>query len=60
VQSRDFDNPHLSHYYQAESGGTTGAGTRVAFDLDHLAATAVNTILAYDAHGVLAWIMRER
>lgn len=53
VQSRDFDNPHLSHYYQAESGGTTGAGTRVAFDLDHLAATAVNTILAYDAHGIL-------
>ncbi len=53
VEARDFDNPFLSHYYQTESGGTTGAGTRVAFDLDHLAATAVNTILAYDAHGVL-------
>ena len=48
-----FDNPHLGRYYEVESGGTTGAGTRTAFDLDQLAATAVNTILAYDAHGVL-------
>ena len=53
VHARDFDNPYLSHYYQTESGGTTGAGTRVSFDLDHLAATAVNTLLAYDAHGIL-------
>jgi hypothetical protein len=48
-----FDNPHLGRYYEVESGGTTGAGTRTALDLDQLAATAVNTILAYDAHGVL-------
>lgn len=53
AHSGDFDNPHLSPHYQAETGGTTGAGTRVAFDLDHLAATAVNTVLAYDVHRVL-------
>jgi len=53
VQARDFDNPYLSHYYQAESGGTTGAGTRVVIDLDHLAATAPLLMLAKDAHGVL-------
>jgi hypothetical protein len=49
----DFDNPHLSHYYQAQTGGTTGAGTRVAVDLDHIAAQAPATMLAYDAHGAL-------
>jgi hypothetical protein len=53
VQAKDFDNPHLSHYYQAESGGTTGAGTRVGLDLDHLADTAPNRLLGYEAHGVL-------
>jgi hypothetical protein len=53
VRAQDFDNPYLSHYYQAESGGTTGAGTRVELDLDHLAATAPNRMLGYEAHGVL-------
>lgn len=53
ARAQDFDNPYLSHYYQTASGGTTGAGTPVSMDLDHLAAAAVNTLLAYDAHGVL-------
>lgn len=53
AQARDFDNPYLSHYYQAESGGTTGAGTRVMTDLDHLAAQAPHRMLADDAHGLL-------
>ncbi|MFC1561215.1 hypothetical protein ACFL4V_01935 [Candidatus Latescibacterota bacterium] len=53
VKHHDFDNPYLSHCYQVESGGTTGAGTRVATDLEHLADRAPNLMLAYDAHGLL-------
>jgi hypothetical protein len=53
VQARDFDNPYLSHYYQAKSGGTTGAGTRVNIDLDRIADTAVNRLLSQDAHGII-------
>ena len=53
VQTQDFDNPYLSHYYQAESGGTTGAGTRVSLDLDHYIAQAPLLMLTYDAHGIL-------
>jgi len=53
VQAHDFDNPYLSHYYYAESGGTTGAGTRVPIDLDHLAGQASDTMLTSDAHGIL-------
>jgi hypothetical protein len=53
VQPRDFDNPYLSHYFQAESGGTTGAGTRVDIDLDHLAAGSPYMMATYDAHGIL-------
>ncbi len=53
VQVHDFDNPYLRHYYEAESGGTTGAGTRVPTDLDHLAAQSPLIMLARDAHGVL-------
>lgn len=48
-----FDNPYLSHYYSAETGGTTGAGTRIAIDLDHLAADTPFNMLALEAHGVL-------
>ena len=38
MQARDFDNPYLSRCYYAQTGGSTGAGTRVPIDLDHLAA----------------------
>jgi hypothetical protein len=53
VRAHDFDNPYLSRYYQVETGGTTGAGTRVEFDLDHLAAIAPLIMLTLDAHGIL-------
>jgi len=53
IQPRDFDNPYLSHYYEAQTGGTTGAGTRAMLDLDNAAVSALCYILAYDAHGVL-------
>jgi hypothetical protein len=53
VHAQDFDNPYLSRYYQAESGGTTGAGTRVNMDLDHLAAIAPLYMLFNHAHGIL-------
>lgn len=53
VSTRGFDNPHLGRYYRAETGGTTGAGTRIAIDLDHLAADTPFNLLALEAHGVL-------
>jgi hypothetical protein len=53
VQPRDFDNPHRSFHYQTESGGSTGAGTRVSHDLEHLADLAPHYLLTRDMHGVL-------
>jgi hypothetical protein len=53
VQAHDFDNPYLTHYYYGRSGGTTGAGTRIPTDLDHLAAQVPDIVLAYETHGVL-------
>jgi hypothetical protein len=55
AQPTDFNNPFLSHYYYVESGGSTGAGTRVPTDLDHMAANAGTIMLALDAHGTLGW-----
>ena len=53
VEPHDFDNPYLSSYYQHETGGTSGAGTRVDTDLDFLAAQVPHHILTQDMHGVL-------
>ena len=53
IDARHFDNPYTRASYQARSGGTTGAGTRVDIDLEHLADTAVLYMIAYDVHGVL-------
>jgi len=53
VQGRDFDNPYLKHYYEGKSGGTTGAGTRVPIDLDHLVMQGPYLMLTQEAHGVL-------
>ena len=53
VRDHDFDNPFLKAHYSTESGGSTGAGTRVHHDLDHLAAQAPHHMLTYAAHGVL-------
>jgi len=52
VEAHDFDNPYLGTFYYAKSGGSTGAGTRVATDLDHLTAQTPRMMLAYDAHGL--------
>jgi hypothetical protein len=53
VRPAEFNNPFLSHYYYVESGGSTGAGTRVPTDLDHMAANAATIMLGRDAHGAL-------
>lgn len=53
VRDRDFDNPHLSSYYLGSSGGTTGPGTRVPIDLEHLAAQGPHELLATAAHGLV-------
>jgi hypothetical protein len=53
VKTDDFDNPYLSQYYQAESGGTTGAGTRVFIDLDHIADIAPSMMIGNEVHGLL-------
>jgi hypothetical protein len=53
VEPRDFDNPYVSRQYETESGWTTGAGTRVAHDLDHLGAQAPHLMLVKEIHGVL-------
>jgi len=53
VKAHDFDNPYLSHYYKGETGGTTGAGTRVDMDLDHIGAQASFQMVGMDAHGLL-------
>jgi len=55
VKDRDFDNPFLRQYYHSESGGTTGTGTRISTDLDHLAAQSANMMLTHDAHNVLGF-----
>jgi hypothetical protein len=53
VQAHDFDNPYLRHYYEVETGGTTGAGTRIEIDLEHLAAQAPRLMLTQEAHRLL-------
>jgi phenylacetate-coenzyme A ligase PaaK-like adenylate-forming protein len=50
---RCFANPYLSKSFQHETGGSTGAGTRVETDLDHIAAQAPHLMLAREMHGVL-------
>ena len=52
IEPADFDNPWLSHYYHRTTSGTTGLGTRVSTDLDHLALEAEHRLLCFEAHGV--------
>lgn len=52
--NHEFDNPYLSpYYYPVKSGGTTGAGTRVALDLDHIKSQAPFVMIGMNAHGLL-------
>jgi hypothetical protein len=53
TKEHDFDNPYLKYYYEGRSGGTTGAGTRVPIDLDHLAALAPHLMLSQHPFGIL-------
>ncbi|HEX2463997.1 MAG TPA: hypothetical protein VHR17_05165 [Thermoanaerobaculia bacterium] len=53
VDAHSFDNPHLSKVYEGSTGGSTGVGTRLALDLDDIAARAPITLLAQKAQGVL-------
>lgn len=58
---RAFDNPHLARVYRGVTGGSGGAATRVAIDLEHYAAQAPHELLATAAHGLLgaptaAWL----
>jgi hypothetical protein len=50
VAAADFDNPFLARAYSGATGGSTGAGTRVWLDLDHLAASSARVLLGYSAH----------
>lgn len=52
VTTSDFANPSRQHHYWTESGGSTGAGTRVSTDLAKLADTAPYLMIANDAHGL--------
>ncbi|RPI03231.1 MAG: hypothetical protein EHM71_14755 [Zetaproteobacteria bacterium] len=51
IRPADFDNPFLSPAYEGTTSGSTGAGTRVVLDLDHLAAIACNVLLVHETHG---------
>ena len=53
IRANSFDNPFLKVQYYSESGGSTGVGTRVQHDLDHLAVIAAHEMVTYDAHGVV-------
>ena len=53
IKPQQFDNPYLSRHYQGTTGGTTGAGTRVEIDLDHLSAIIPHLILEQHIHGTL-------
>ena len=52
VRAHDFDNPYLKKAYYSESGGSTGAGTRVHHDLDYLAESSAHSLLGFAAHRV--------
>jgi hypothetical protein len=52
AKPRAFDNPFTSTHFVSQSGGSTGAGTRVPQDIDHVAATAPPILLGYEAHGL--------
>lgn len=52
VSSRDFDNPSARREIQFQTGGSTGAASTVAMDLDHIAALAPHRMLTIAAHGL--------
>ena len=53
IRPDDFNNPYARNSLAAESGGSTGPSTRVAMDLDQLAARAPHKMATEAAHGIL-------
>jgi hypothetical protein len=52
VRAEDFDNPLLAASYEARSGGSRRAGTRVLVDLDLLAYEAAHQALYAEVRGL--------
>ena len=52
TSEQSFDNPLLARYWHGTSGGSSGPGTRIAIDLEHLLETTPALLLALEAHGV--------
>jgi hypothetical protein len=52
VSPHDFDNPFLKAAYYGTTGGTTGPGTRIYFDLDQTIARAAGQLLTKRALGI--------
>ena len=53
VTARDFDNPIARRDFRFQTGGSTGAPSTVASNLDHIAARAPNRLVTLAAHGLL-------
>lgn len=53
VSTADFENPWSKRHYETETGGSTGAGTRVGIDLEYLASRAPQNCLWEHVHGLL-------
>ncbi|NNE09606.1 MAG: hypothetical protein HKN20_13685, partial [Gemmatimonadetes bacterium] len=52
VEPHDFDNPYMKSAYYGTTGGSTGPGTRIYFDLEQTIARAPNTLLGKHAHEI--------
>ena len=59
VGTRDFDNPFVPGCYLGRSGGSTGAGTRVAIDLDYALWQVPSRLISLDAYGLteVPWVI---
>ena len=52
VTARDFDNPIAGRELRFQTGGSTGAASIVASNLDHIAARAPHRVVTLAAHGL--------
>lgn len=53
VTPQDFDNPFAQRHFAFQTGGSTGIASKVAVDVDQMAARAACQMLAFAAYGVL-------
>jgi hypothetical protein len=49
----DFDNPFLVRHFEASSGGSRSAGTRVTMNFERFYYLAAQTAVTFDAYGIL-------